>query len=493
MDWTRGQPALRIDNEGSVCNESKENVTDWMSGDVKTMALCIVYGKSFDMAYTYGTKNGDSLQPLIRLHGTDNYIFLLGTVGAQLIPGADAVIYSRKNQLHPVLVLVNNFTDVLKPTYIANENASPERVRYYNLDTSVFSKEILPATVATGNGVSSYRISNDGHYIIAYFKNTGIVNYDLITNQTTRLLTVSSLKVWSPTNQPRIESVSSDGRFIFLAPEGQIIDTRDCGDISSEPFDFLTQILHPCRIRENSGSIKNLVGQTAQIRGAQFSDDSNTLSFFTVNTESGSEATHRIVMGATDVKYIKYLALGDSYSSGEGDISYSDGETNYLPGTDSRDQCHISYRSYPFLLKEKWNIANEEMRSIACSGARVLPDYYGTGEYTGQHNDLRDKSIEERVGQRKSALNNFTPGIIRQIDFISKYKPDMITLTGGGNDVGFGQIIAYCASPHLNTRSSCPQVSDPQISANLRKAIDDVRVPLTNFIKEIKDISPTTK
>lgn len=493
MDWTRGEPTMRIDDEGSVCDESRENVTDWISGDVKTMDLCIVYGKSFDMAYTYGTKNGDSLQPLIRLHGTDNYIFLLGTVGAQLIPGTDTLIYSRKNQLHPVLVLVNNFTKVLKPTYIANENIPPEKVRYYNLDISVFDKEILPSTIAWGNGVSSYRISSDGHYIVAYFKNTGIVKYNLVTNQITRLLTVSSLKVWSPTNQPRIESVSNDGRFIFLAPEGQIIDTKNCGDASNEPFDYLTQILHPCRVRENSSSIRNLVGQTAQIRGAQFSDDSNVLSFFTLNTEGGSEITHRIVMGATDVKYIKYLALGDSYSSGEGDISYSDGKTNYLPGTDSRDQCHISYRSYPFLLKEKWNIADEEMRSIACSGARVLPDYFGTDEYTGQHNDLRDKSIEERVSQRNDALNNFVPGIIRQIDFISKYKPDVITLTGGGNDVGFGQIIAYCASPHLNPRSSCPQVSDPQISANLRKTIDDVRVPLTNFIKKIKNTSPTTK
>lgn len=193
------------------------------------------------------------------------------------------------------------------------------------------------------------------------------------------------------------------------------------------------------------------------------------------------------------MKYIKYLALGDSYSSGEGDISYSDGKTNYLPGTVDRGQCHVSYRSYPFLLKEKWGISDNEMRSIACSGARVKPDYYGTDEYIGQHEELRDKNAEEKGRKQNEALDNFIPGVVRQVDFVAKYEPDVVTLTAGGNDVGFGQIIAYCASPHLLKLSPCAQASDPQVSANLRKTIDDERVPLTEFTRRLKDVSPSTK
>jgi len=233
-----------------------------------------------------------------------------------------------------------------------------------------------------------------------------------------------------------------------------------------------------------------LVGNTAQIQGAQFSEDGNTINFLTRDNDGN---VHRIVMGATGVKIIKYLALGDSYSSGEGDVSYSSGQTNYLAGTEDADNCHTSYRSYPFLLREKWNINFNDMKSVACSGAHVLSDYYGEGEYIGQHHELERESPDEKLRVRNDTLNNFTPGVIRQIDFVAKYKPNTITFTGGGNDVGFGEIIGYCADPQYWSVKSCPQVSDPQISANLRRKIDDERSPLTGFIMKLKEASPATK
>src|SRR5690606_34519160 len=57
-----------------------------------------------------------------------------------------------------------------------------------------------------------------------------------------------------------------------------------------------------------------------------------------------------------------YMALGDSYISGEGAYSYRD-------GTDTeRNQCHQSLVSYPYLLGER----QSSFASVACSGAQMI-------------------------------------------------------------------------------------------------------------------------
>lgn len=491
IDWTRGQPSIRIDDDGVACNESREKVVNWPDGGMRESSVCVTYGKDFDMAYVYGTRAGGSNAPLVRMHGNEAFSSLLGIADARLTSETNRVIYGTKAPPNP-LVMIDDFMSVLNAEYPQDgDNSTPLS---FKVNLARFDDKILPSTVtATGDKVISYQLSGNGRYVIAYFKDTGIVKYDTTNRQIIKVASVSSLTSWNSINQPRIEAVSDDGRFVFLAPSGQIIDTENCGDVNAILFDFHTQILHACRMRENAVIIHSLVAQAAEIQGAQFSEDGNTLKFFTVDSADGSDAIHRIVMGATDVKIIKYLALGDSYSSGEGDVSYSSGQTNYLPGTENRNECHISYRSYPFLLKEKWNVNFNNMRSVACSGAHVLSDYYGEGEYIGQHHELEGRSSDEKLSLRNDTLNNFAPGVIRQIDFVAKYKPDTITFTGGGNDIGFGEIIGYCANPQHSLIESCPQVSDPQISANLRRKIDDERSPLTEFITKIKEASPATK
>lgn len=489
IDWTRGQPTIRIDDDSPVCDEMQEKVIDWTTGEIKQTDVCVVYGKNFDMAYTYGTKNGGSSDTLLRLHGAAEFSAILGVGDVQVAPGTNMVVYNKKGMLRP-LALVRDFTQALKPEHFSRGVEFTDRVIDFKVNASVFDYEFLTTTTtATGDGVTSFKVSGDGRYVITYFNNTGIVKYNLDTRQMIKVATVSSLGSWNSYSQPRIEAVSNDGRFIFLASAGQIIDTENCGDTTTPPFGSDTQILHICRMRDNTEIIKGLVGDAVQIQGARFGEDDNTLNFLTRDNDAN---VHRIVMGATDIKIIKYLALGDSYSSGEGDVSYSSEHTNYLPGTEDRNECHISYRSYPFLLREKWSIDFNDMRSVACSGARVTSDYYGDGEYTGQHHELEGKDNDEKAHVRSDTLNNFAPSIIRQIDFVAKYKPDTITFTGGGNDVGFGEIIAYCADP-TKSKVSCPQVSDPQISANLRRAIDDMRGSLTEFIQQAKEASPATK
>ena len=153
--------------------------------------------------------------------------------------------------------------------------------------------------------------------------------------------------------------------------------------------------------------------------------------------------------GVVAQNHLDYLALGDSYSSGEGDMGKkANGESYYTLLTGATGGCHVSTRSYPFLLRDAWGIAPDKMQSVACSGAQIIPDYNGTRDtYLGQGSRFGYLSHDELVAAKQSALQNFTPGYVPQIEFAKQTQPGVITLTGGGNDVGFADILKYCALP----------------------------------------------
>ena len=63
----------------------------------------------------------------------------------------------------------------------------------------------------------------------------------------------------------------------------------------------------------------------------------------------------------------KYLAFGDSFTSGEGELN----DSFYIEGTNTQsNRCHVSNRSYPYLLSSYWEIV---ATNHACSGSRI-PD-----------------------------------------------------------------------------------------------------------------------
>lgn len=188
-------------------------------------------------------------------------------------------------------------------------------------------------------------------------------------------------------------------------------------------------------------------------------------------------------------------ALGDSYSSGEGDVEQkADGGSYYINGTDRPDGCHLSARSYPFILRDKWSISQGKMRSVACSGAQVLPDYYyPVDSYTGQENTTTSTQ------DKGDALENFIPGVVPQLEFVKKYKPKVVTLTGGGNDVGFADILKYCAHPaKLGTYTAQGFTCEYAIAGNplndlLQDAIKSQGGYTARLLQQIKEVSPHTK
>src|SRR4051812_14937031 len=114
--------------------------------------------------------------------------------------------------------------------------------------------------------------------------------------------------------------------------------------------------------------------------------------------------------GTTPGRTLHYVALGDSYASGEGDPPFDPG-TDIPKGTE-RDMCHRSADAYPRRLKLDASVI---LIHRACSGA-VTANVTSTAQY------LRE------------------PPQLQWLDD----KTDLVTLTIAGNDAGFATTLVNC-------------------------------------------------
>jgi len=104
------------------------------------------------------------------------------------------------------------------------------------------------------------------------------------------------------------------------------------------------------------------------------------------------------------------LALGDSFSSGQGAGSYN-------PATTGRgNTCFRSTRAWPIVLAERTGLS--PLSSLACSGAVI-----------------RQVISDSTRGERERRTS--------QVSRISG-DPGVITITIGGNDVGFAKVLEHC-------------------------------------------------
>mgnify|MGYP003498493781 FL=1 len=137
---------------------------------------------------------------------------------------------------------------------------------------------------------------------------------------------------------------------------------------------------------------------------------------------------------------LKYLALGDSFSSGEGAFDYRS-PTDFYIDESSYNLCHLSKNAYPYLIQRSQNF--EWFNSVACSGARV-EDLSSQDSLEYLKGRSQAKTDQKDVTQVRNALENLIPGYIPQIKFNDLYHPSIATVSVGGNDFGFGKIIEKC-------------------------------------------------
>lgn len=224
-------------------------------------------------------------------------------------------------------------------------------------------------------------------------------------------------------------SITDDGRYVAvensLEPSFKVYDLADCRAGS-------------CASHEYWPFTSSRISGLHTVRHLRFLND-GLLSFEVPPGGTTPSGVYELAPTASIDHLTDYIGLGDSYTSGEGAF-------DYLPGTDTPDNtCHLSARSYPLLLTaDLFSAAGGH--SVACSGA-VIDDIGSTdSNYRGQV-----KHGEPILNvQSDQILADFLPGYVPQVTFVSRYQPRVVTVSIGGNDIGFGDILQKCVVPRLS-------------------------------------------
>lgn len=418
------------------------------------------------------------------------------------------------------LSIEKNILSSLTPT---DNPPGPRQYEYEHRPDFILSDSNGPLPVAHG-----LAYSDNGRWLVVELMGIGLARIDLQNNYKAELVSTLAPGYYVGSNPSMILAISDDGRSVavgggntpfvlFEVDESCVMQIRQDEPLNRAGYSGCPGV-----------GLAELTGLTAQYqypRGLEFGDSSYELRYYADGGAAelcgadpeweGCEAwrTIRAAGYTPSVPQLDYLALGDSYASGEGDTE-RDKRTNkkyYRLGTDveedkawdqPREKCHISTRSYPYILSkgmplgDPLNNSSTKWQSVACSGARISDindnnsdSYKGQGKGSSKLWD--DGSIPRLEGYnvdalKTTALNEFIPGRQKQIEFVKMYKPKVITLTIGGNDLGFGEKLASCITP-----GTC-RIASGEGKADFAKEIRDQYDNLKPFYEKLYEESGNT-
>jgi lysophospholipase L1-like esterase len=159
----------------------------------------------------------------------------------------------------------------------------------------------------------------------------------------------------------------------------------------------------------DEGTFYQLVGSL--INGSFL--DSSPTGLSTTSTDSTVQGRHVFKVRGGNAPLIRYVALGDSFQSGEG--AY-----DYIEGTDGMiNKCHRSNNAYPMRLVNDGTV-DLDLDFGACSGALTT-----------------DLSVSAHLSKPP-----YDDGISQYDRLDSSTK--LVTIGNGGNDLGFANILSSC-------------------------------------------------
>lgn len=237
----------------------------------------------------------------------------------------------------------------------------------------------------------SVEVSSSGRWAIFELPEYGFIRLDLKTMEYKRFAAYDSLS--THVSQPLESTISEDGKWVAVVGMVMgilIYEVNDiCGDtLVSSSSQYFT-----------SGSIvcnSSFVNPSALFSGFQsahaprFSFDARKL-HLDVRT-SGGYVSATVLGGEAEVHAPFYMALGDSFTSGEGETD----DAFYIPATNSAtNRCHVSNRSYPYLIAESRQIT---ALNLACSGARIAGVQNASRNYINSLNQGEPAFISFGIG-----------------------------------------------------------------------------------------------
>lgn len=364
-----------------------------------------------------------------------------------------------------------------------------------------------------GSPVNTWSVgaSEDGRWVISEVANRGFVRLD-ITNHTMRWYSSKVIQHTWLNPEPEF-AISNDGARIAMV--GQMVEPvvteldDTCGRMLTNFASDLqaSNLTDPCQEQSLYPALIDAhKDYFDKVIRPKFSYDSGELLVHLVPYRRPNTAFQEQWIRLAAAHYqrpdFKYLALGDSFSSGEGDLEVNSltGAKYYREFTDvdgvPEEKCHVSTRSYPYIVAKELGFVSQidrQWQTVACSGAVVRDDYNVKDQYLGQRNSAGDPRLESVRNAVPTytleAYSRYIPGRISQLNFVKRTQPRIITLTGGGNDIGFGDILRSCAS----SLSTCDYVTSTDKRAQVAKTIQDEYQTLTDLYRQIHTLSPSTK
>ena len=334
--------------------------------------------------------------------------------------------------------------------------------------------------------VEGMSASQNGRWLAVELRERGILRIDTSTLERKRV----SAKKYSygmgilQTVEP---AISNDGDSMALVGDNSgfvmYAGLNTCGDDGTDQqLEFTIPMDAGSLCQEVSIDPNLFINNFHHASLPSFSPDSSELRLYASST-SGNK--NYVVVSASDysVAQMDYLALGDSFSSGEGE----DNDGSYLPYTNTAtEKCHLSGRSYPFLLADQLGLSMTGYTSVACSGATSGDIVLATSDpYKGQNGRLGNLSDSERSLVQQLAMDEFIPGRIAQVEFVSKYNPKAITVGVGGNDVGLMDKLRGCLSNGV-----CMWAGDPVKREQTAMEIKDLYPKLISLYNNLLKSSP---
>lgn len=321
-----------------------------------------------------------------------------------------------------------------------------------------------------GNGLSikHYAFSKNGEWMLMEVLGVGFARMNLNTGE----MKLFSNQYFSYGNGFTITfnfAISNDGKYIAISNRNYgtvtIYDSENCQSAISN-WSIYNHPDPKCQKREIGPYIKSKAPDYYWLSSLRFGGNDRNMQAVLTQKPGGIAEHSRVELYLDEQpSRTSYIAMGDSFASGEGDMD----DAYYEDGTNDggTNLCHLSKRSYPYLLNNL--LGHDEFHSVACSGARI-PHILNTVQY--------DKSsLNTQLGQ-------WMPGRTWQSAFFD-YKPSYITLSIGGNDLGFGDILGACVISDKG--DPCRYASDPQARADTAKRIAGLHKELVNTYDQIID------
>lgn len=330
--------------------------------------------------------------------------------------------------------------------------------------------------------VGAIAVSPNGVWAFIELPSYGFLRINLVTYEMRRVVAPGPSYGYGKDPVPQL-AIANDGSAAVIAGErmGFTIVTIDetCGDalFPSMTSDFPPGS-HPC--------VKNSPPFNSTHPGFYMA---YSPTFIANDTRIATTVLAGNTFSATVIGYdddpnelFSYVALGDSFTSGEGEThdEYYQHATNI-----GSHKCHVSKRAYPFLLGSLWGVSHA---NVACSGARTV-DILGGAHYQGQGDRLKEIAHDSLEVVRSAARTQTIPGVIAQSEFIELSQPNTVTIGIGGNDAGLMGKLLACIRPF----DTCEWAKDNKGRQATAQEISRIYPMLREVYRKVKESSPSSR